>query len=227
MAGEKHRLEVEEVGPASFLSVGDKFMFHGGSDGREHTITQDLDSHFEYDGRPNRRLSKDTPVKRVGAPDPGERTERVVQALTNAVRGLEATGDQSEWANAMADVIQRAATYGMDDVILPLEKLQKQGAAVFARARVFQGKSAADDLNVAIRKRWAADVNAVAQKLRDSILESRNTLREVIREVIQKCGDDYCLYTKHKKAGKRRRLGKHSSRAGAERQERAIKAHGG
>jgi len=52
-------------------------------------------------------------------------------------------------------------------------------------------------------------------------------LRELIVEIIRKCGDKWCLYTKGKKGGKRRRLGTHDSRTGAERQERAIKARGG
>ena len=53
-------------------------------------------------------------------------------------------------------------------------------------------------------------------------------LRDYINEIIKKCGDDWCLYTKNKdpKTGRRRRLGTHSSKSGAERQERAIKAHG-
>lgn len=54
-------------------------------------------------------------------------------------------------------------------------------------------------------------------------------LRELIFEIIKKCGDEWCLYTKkkNKKTGKRRRLGTHASKAGAQRQERAIKASGG
>lgn len=54
-------------------------------------------------------------------------------------------------------------------------------------------------------------------------------LRQLISEIIRKCGEKWCLYTKKKdpKSGKRRRLGTHSSKSGAERQERAIKAHGG
>jgi hypothetical protein len=56
-------------------------------------------------------------------------------------------------------------------------------------------------------------------------------LRELIAmqldEVIKKCGGKYCLYTKHKKGGKRRKLGTHASKASAERQEKAIHAHGG
>lgn len=58
---------------------------------------------------------------------------------------------------------------------------------------------------------------------------TENLLRQYIIEIIRKCGDDWCLYTKSKdpKTGKRRRLGTHSSKTGAERQERAIKASGG
>lgn len=54
-------------------------------------------------------------------------------------------------------------------------------------------------------------------------------LRELIFEIIRKCGDKWCLYTKSKdkKTGKRRRLGTHASREAAEKQERAIKSHGG
>jgi hypothetical protein len=51
-----------------------------------------------------------------------------------------------------------------------------------------------------------------------------------INEIIRSCDNGkFCLYTKRKdkKTGKRRRLGTHSSRASAERQERAIKANGG
>ena len=54
-------------------------------------------------------------------------------------------------------------------------------------------------------------------------------LRQLISEIIRKCGEKWCLYTKNKnpKTRKRRRLGAHSSRPSAERQERAIKANGG
>jgi hypothetical protein len=52
-------------------------------------------------------------------------------------------------------------------------------------------------------------------------------IREALDEIVRKCGSKWCLYTKGKKGGKRRRLGTHSSKAGAYRQERAIKAHGG
>lgn len=53
-------------------------------------------------------------------------------------------------------------------------------------------------------------------------------LRALVNEIIRKQGNKWVLYTKHKgKNGKCRRLGTHSSKAGAEAQERAIKSHGG
>ena len=55
----------------------------------------------------------------------------------------------------------------------------------------------------------------------------REFIEETLAEVIKKSGGKYVLYTKHKKGGKRRKLGTHSSKASAERQERAIHAHGG
>lgn len=52
-------------------------------------------------------------------------------------------------------------------------------------------------------------------------------LREYICEIIKKQGGKYVLKTRHKKNGKRRTLGTHASKAAAQRQERAIHAHGG
>lgn len=69
--------------------------------------------------------------------------------------------------------------------------------------------------------------NSDAKEKLDDLKE--NLLRQLIVEIIKKCGNDWCLYTKNKdkRTGKRRRLGTHSSKSGAERQERAIKARGG
>lgn len=55
----------------------------------------------------------------------------------------------------------------------------------------------------------------------------RECIVEMLDEVIKKQGGKYVLMTKHKKGGKRRKLGTHTSKASAERQERAIHAHGG
>lgn len=55
-------------------------------------------------------------------------------------------------------------------------------------------------------------------------------LRSIISEIVRKCDKNkWCLYTKKKdkKTGRRRRLGTHSSKAAAYKQEYAIKAHGG
>lgn len=59
------------------------------------------------------------------------------------------------------------------------------------------------------------------------IVISLGELRRLVAEVIKKSGGRYNLYTKHKKGGKRRKLGSHATKAGAERQERAIHANGG
>lgn len=55
----------------------------------------------------------------------------------------------------------------------------------------------------------------------------REFIEEALDEIIKKSGSKYVLYSKHKKGGKRKKLGTHSSKASAERQERAIHAHGG
>jgi hypothetical protein len=181
----ENHLEIDEVGPASHLQVGDRFVFTDGKDGRQHEVTQDLESHLEFDGRPNKRLSKDVMVKRVGERDPAEMTERAVAALTAAVKNLERTGDVQQWAVAMSDVLARAAGSGMQDLLLPLEKLQKQGSAVFSKARPGHGKMAVDALVPAVRKRWAADVASVTQAVRSELLEG---VRHLVRAVLTSRG---------------------------------------
>ena len=53
--------------------------------------------------------------------------------------------------------------------------------------------------------------------------EKSDLLRDFIVEIIRKCGNEYCLYTKKKdKNGKRRRLGKHKTKQDAYKQEYAI-----
>lgn len=54
-------------------------------------------------------------------------------------------------------------------------------------------------------------------------------LRQLVTEIIRKCGTKWCLYTrkKDKKTGRRRRLGTHDTKAAAYRQEYAIKMSGG
>ena len=55
----------------------------------------------------------------------------------------------------------------------------------------------------------------------------RECIAEMLDEVIRKSGGKYVLMTRHKKGGKRRKLGTHSSKASAEKQERAIHANHG
>jgi len=177
----KEQLEIDQIGPASKLQVGDLFVFIDGSDSNQHEVTQDLDSHFEYDGRVNKKLTKDMMVQRVGAPNLGERTARAVTALQTAVKSLEQTGNVQQWAVMMSDVISRVGASGMHDAVLPLEKLAKQGSAVFAKVRQAHRKLAVDQLVPMVRKRWAADVTSVIQIIHNSLMED---VRRLVRAVL-------------------------------------------
>lgn len=56
-----------------------------------------------------------------------------------------------------------------------------------------------------------------------TITELRAIIHDVLLdEIIKKCGDKYCLYSKKKKNGKHKRLGTHPSKAAAKKQEIAI-----
>jgi hypothetical protein len=55
----------------------------------------------------------------------------------------------------------------------------------------------------------------------------REFIEASLQEIIRKQGGKYVLMARHKKGGKRRKLGTHASKASAERQERAIHAHEG
>ena len=63
----------------------------------------------------------------------------------------------------------------------------------------------------------------------ESLLFEMLETDETLKEIVRKCGDKWCLYTrkKDKKTGRRRRLGTHPTKAAAYRQEYAIKASGG
>lgn len=56
---------------------------------------------------------------------------------------------------------------------------------------------------------------------------TESLLRQLIAEIVRRCGDKWCLYTRKKTRGRRRRLGTHDTKAAAYRQEYAIKKSGG
>lgn len=72
-----------------------------------------------------------------------------------------------------------------------------------------------------------SDAELLATFVREALHEVARERRDACVEVIRKQGDKYVLMTKHRKGGKRRKLGTHSSRKSAEAQERAIHAHEG
>jgi hypothetical protein len=178
-------LDVGETGAAKHLVVGDRFVFFGNADQREHVITADHGSHFEYDSRPNKRLSKDTLVKRSGAHDVGERTDRVVSALAGAIKQLNRYGDLSTWMSSMSDVVSTVLTYGMDEVVLQLEKLEKLGTALFSRAKGQRDRSAIETLDARSRKEWEHATASADAALRASIV-AEATLRPLIKEIIRR-----------------------------------------
>ena len=76
------------------------------------------------------------------------------------------------------------------------------------------------------RNEGGCDVeNRLSGGISEAVL--REFVEEALDEVVRKCGSKWCLYSKHKKNGKSKRLGTHPSKAAAFRQERATKAHGG
>jgi hypothetical protein len=148
-----------------------------------------------------------------------------VSQLEGAIKLLNQSGDLSAWMSSMSDVVSSVLNYGMDEVVLQLEKLEKLGTALFSQAKGRRDRSALETLDTRSYKEWNRASSEAVAALRSVIVAEG--LRPVVQEIVRQCGDEWCLYTKSKKNGKRRRLGTHPSKDAAYRQERAIKAHGG
>lgn len=162
-------------------------MFVGGADGREHEITDDHGSHFEYDGRPNKRLSKDEPVRRVGQHEVGERTDRVVSQLEGAIKLLNQSGDLSAWMSSMSDVVSSVLNYGMDEVVLKLEKLEKLGTALFSQAKGRRDHSAIETLDTRSYKEWNRTTADVVAALR-AVIVAEGSLRPLVQKIVKQYG---------------------------------------
>jgi hypothetical protein len=178
------RLDIGETGSAKNLLVGDRFVLINGSDNREHEITADHDSHFEYDGRPNKRLSKDQLVKRVGLHNKGERVDRIVTTLETAIKNLNKTGDVSSWMTSVGNVVSMAVNYNMSEAVLQIEKLEKLGTTIFSRAKGRRNHSAIETLDNKSRKEWNSAAENMITTLR-SIIVAENSLRSVIQRIIR------------------------------------------
>ena len=182
------RLDVGETGPAKHLVVGDRFIFVGGPDSREHEVTDDHESHFEYDGRPNKILSKDTAVKRAGAHDIGERTDRVVSMLEAAIKNLNRVGDLSVWMSSMSDVVSTVLNYGMEEVVLKLEKLEKLGTALFSQAKGRRDRNAIETLDTRSYKEWNRATSDAVTALR-SVMVVESSLRPLVQDIVKQYSD--------------------------------------
>lgn len=179
------RLEVDEIGQSNNLQIGDKFVFVNGPDKREHTITNNLESHFEYDGNPSRKISKGEIVKRVGKYDSGERRARTIDSLNLAIKNLNKTGDVASWMNTMSDVLSRAFAIGMEDVILDLEKLERLGTRLFSKSAGKNNKMAIDTLDPKSRKEWIRAVESATKMVEDSIV-AESVLRNLVQKIVKK-----------------------------------------
>jgi hypothetical protein len=177
-------LDIEQTGAAKHLVVGDRFVFVDGNDKREHVITADQDSHFEYDSRPNKHLSKDTLVKRVGTHDVGERKSRIVSSLEIAIKQLNKSGDISAWMISMSDIVSTAINYGMNETVLQLEKLEKLGTALFSHAKGRREKTAIETLDKRNVKEWNQASASAIESLRNSIM-AETSLRSLIRKIVR------------------------------------------
>lgn len=182
-------LDVGESGLASHLAVGDRFVFLDDRAGREHVVTNDVESHFEYDGRPNKILSKSDMVRRVGEADQGERAERVVKMLRTAVARVEMDGDTSAWMESMANLASTLVAYGIPDAIGSVEKLERLGTAVFSRTRVRRG-AALDGLEPRRRKEWRSTVNDALDSLSGSTV-TEALLRRLVADTVLEIVSNY------------------------------------
>lgn len=177
-------LDIGETGIAKHLLVGDHFVFLSGRDQREHEITKDQGSHFEYDGRPNKILSKDMAVKRVGNHVPGEKTQRAVSALKAAIDNLTRDGDLSAWMSSMSDVVSVVIGYGMEEVVVKLEKLEKLGTSLFSHAKGRRNRTALDTLSTHSVKEWKRATTDAINSLQ-SVMMVESPLRYLVRKIIK------------------------------------------
>lgn len=182
MAVVKH-LDVNEIGYANDLKVGDSFLFKNSADSNQHLITSDEGSHFVYDNKPSKKLSKDTLVQRVGKRDPKETLERAKAFFEHAIKEIEANGDVVQWVSNVEKLQSMLATYNYSELSLQiLDKLQKLGVALFGKSKGKKQSKAIDTLQSSDRKKWQEEVKFAKSKLlQEQIYEN---LKVKIRRVL-------------------------------------------
>lgn len=156
------RLDVGQNGIASQLVVGDRFRFHDGPDQRIHVVTTDRESHYEYDGRADLKLSKDVAITRV-ADDEGRDQTSVEASLRSAVTALHRDGDVAAWMMAMADVASRAQNAGSYGSVSTLDALERMGTNLFSQV------SSLAELDDESRADWLAHVEEALSQFRSNV----------------------------------------------------------
>ncbi len=129
------------------------------------------------------------------------------------------------------DVVSHASKYNADDwenlrAFVSLNRDAFTRAAATVKARLDEIAREADEMEWAAPWRRYTAWGSVAASVTRFVANVNEMMR--VNEIIRRCGGSWCLYTRNKgKGGKRRRLGTHPSKKAAQRQERAIKANGG
>jgi len=207
-------LKIGDSGLASELKVGHRFIFLNQKDKKEHVITSDMESHFLYDNKPNKILSKAEIVKRIGEANPNEDLEHYQNQLESSLKDLENTGDIGTFLDRGESSINYLASLEKGGKVA--DNLLKIAIDVFSDAPKRHGKSSIQLLDRKKRQEYQSAKEQAFDLIRSNLSES--IIREVISEIIQKCGSKWCL--KSKKTGKI--LGKHDTKSDAEKQEIAI-----
>lgn len=175
-------LRVGESGMSTGLKVGNRFVFVDGRDKKEHTVTNDLGSHFEYDGRPNKILSKGETVTRVGEANPNENLDHYKTELENALHQIETVGDIGVFLDRGEGAINFLAK--LPDGGKVADTLLKIAIDVFSDAPKRHGKKPIDLLDRKKRDQYLSAKEAAFNLIKTNLSES--VIRELVSEIVKR-----------------------------------------
>ena len=85
----------------------------------------------------------------------------------------------------MSDIVSTVLTYGMDEVVLQLEKLEKLGTALFSQAKGRRDRSAIETLDTRSYKEWNRATADALAALRSSIV-AETALRPLVHGIVKR-----------------------------------------
>lgn len=176
-------LKVGESGIATDLKVGDRFVFvDQGRDKKQHTVTNDVGSHFEYDGKPNKILSKAETVTRVGEANPNENLDHYKTELENALHQIETVGDIGVFLDRGEGAINFLAKLPQGGKIA--DTLLKVAIDVFSDAPKRHGKKPINLLDRKKRDQYLSAKEAAFNLIKTNLSES--VIRELVSEIAKR-----------------------------------------